>query len=359
MDFVENIGRSYLERKANQVPYQLENTAKKQFFGGDKTEQNPAAGEARGLSHSEGAAVPKNASGSGSSGKDAELARLRKELAAYRLSQGNSKSPSEKAGKGYVEGNNSKPTSKAGKLEALDGRLEKGKMSTKPKKSIQTEKKGPKAANPLVGLVALDGRVEKGQISTRKPSKALAEAKEPRGQRRSSSALAMPKEHSEGKESSFSAGYEAGVSHRASSAASEASSHRPSRDKAPRKAASRGRNSGYDNPSSEEKSSDEESEHGGSVALLHARANYRRRSSLGAVPEIPPLESRPEVVGRGFRPHRSPPGDREVDIIEVIEDSGRGAPRRKQRPREARRRDGDGVVEVGRERGGRTLYQVR
>ncbi|KAL9625985.1 MAG: hypothetical protein Q9164_007966, partial [Protoblastenia rupestris] len=96
---------------------------------------------------------------------------------------------------------------------------------------------------------------------------------------------------------------------------------------------------------------DEESEHGGSAALLHAR----RRSSLASSPQLPPLEKRPEIIGPGFRPHRSPPM-REVGIVEVVEQPTRRAPRVKEVHREAAR-DGKGVVEVRSERGGRTLYK--
>ncbi|KAL9128084.1 MAG: hypothetical protein Q9217_003166 [Psora testacea] len=349
MEYVQNIGQSYLDRKANQAPYQLENIVKKQLTGGNKEAANQAgkvsAQSPAGDAYLEDAVPAKKAPAAGSSEKDAELARLRKELAAYKLDQGNSKASAKSEEKGYGAEEAYKPSSKASKLEALDGRVEKGQISTKPKHSIQHQKKGSKAPNPLTGLEALDGRVEKGQISTRKPSKALAEANGSAGQRYSS---ASPVSTSRGRDkgASTTPGSQAGSARRPSSAASEVSSRRTS----------------YDEPRSftpSRRFDDEESEHGGSAALLHARERYRRRSSLGAVPEIPPLEKRPEVVGHGFRPHRSPP-DRELGIVEVIEEPIRAAPRAREIHREPRRRrDGDEVVEVRKERDGRTLFKVR
>lgn len=58
-------------------------------------------------------------------------------------------------------------------------------------------------------------------------------------------------------------------------------------------------------PSDSITSIDAPSEHGGSAALLHQREKYHRSASRGRVPELPPLEERPECCGPGFVPCRS------------------------------------------------------
>lgn len=70
MDFIENIGERYLIGKANAVPQQLENLAKKQFKGDGASPGKP---------------TPQPTSQS--SGKDKEIEKLRKELAEAKLSR--------------------------------------------------------------------------------------------------------------------------------------------------------------------------------------------------------------------------------------------------------------------------------
>ncbi|KAL9002074.1 MAG: hypothetical protein Q9188_004988 [Gyalolechia gomerana] len=68
MDFVEGIGRQYLQRKANAVPQQLENLAKKQFHdNAAATDSDPATQNV---------------------GKDKEIEKLRRELAETKRGKG-------------------------------------------------------------------------------------------------------------------------------------------------------------------------------------------------------------------------------------------------------------------------------
>lgn len=68
MDFVEGIGRQYLQRKANAVPQQLEDLAKKQFNGDTAaTKSHPATQNV---------------------GKDKEIEKLRRELAETKRGKG-------------------------------------------------------------------------------------------------------------------------------------------------------------------------------------------------------------------------------------------------------------------------------
>lgn len=98
-DFIERVGQSYLERKAFAVPQQLENIAKKQLTGGsekeakakDSTGKKATKEEEEG--EEEAAPTPKkkgNAkmlgqTSSGSSEKDKEIARLKRQLAQSKL----------------------------------------------------------------------------------------------------------------------------------------------------------------------------------------------------------------------------------------------------------------------------------
>ena len=67
MDFIEGIGERYLAGKANAVPQQLENLAKKQFQGNAAPKTEPAAQDV---------------------GKNNEIESLRKQLAEYKLGEG-------------------------------------------------------------------------------------------------------------------------------------------------------------------------------------------------------------------------------------------------------------------------------
>ncbi|KAL9104798.1 MAG: hypothetical protein Q9163_000296 [Psora crenata] len=367
MDFVQNVGQSYLQRKAYQAPYQLENLVKNQFTGGDKGARINA-GQAKGQSpdgqeYHGVAAQPNGTSTIVSSQRDAELVRLGAELAAHKLDPGKSNVSAQTKEKRYPGERVPNPTTKAGTLNALDGRLENGKLSMKPNVSIQPEKKSSKAINPLVALEALDGRLEKGQFSTRKPNKALEEARGSADRRRLSGSSAAVSPLGRDKAASLAASSEASPRRRASSITSDSSSYGVPYSTVPSRNVSHERHAASYSASPETRSSshsrrsiEEKSEHGGSAALLHAREKYRRRSSLGAVPEIPALERRPEVIGQGFRPRRSSQ-NRVVGTVEVIEEPTRRAPRVKEVHKGPRKGD-DRVVEVRRETGGRTLYKV-
>ncbi|KAL9023499.1 MAG: hypothetical protein Q9196_007163 [Gyalolechia fulgens] len=68
MDFVEGIGRQYLQRKANAVPQQLENLARKQFNGDAAGAKSDSAGQ--------------------NAGKDKGIEKLRRELAETKRGKG-------------------------------------------------------------------------------------------------------------------------------------------------------------------------------------------------------------------------------------------------------------------------------
>ena len=73
-NFIESIGERYLERKANAVPQQLENLAKKQFREANHSKQAPTAKAPHLQAHE----------------KDEEIARLRQQLAAFELEKAKS-----------------------------------------------------------------------------------------------------------------------------------------------------------------------------------------------------------------------------------------------------------------------------
>ena len=343
--------------------------------------------------------------------KDAEIANLKKQLESYELDDHHSKhrrsfSASRREYSQSPSKVSRKPSSKAWESDMLDGRIEKGQISRKSKDHSDSPKHASMIGKGAAGLVALDARLEKGGISTRRRDKAFdeVEAVEARKYRRDSNALSseitLQKSARHGRSPARSTHrrrspsrvLEADRSRKYSAAAS--SSALSFGTSPPRSIASHGRSlkggsvrrsslgpssassasgtikgsslrrsSLSRSRSSSETSLDKASEHGGSVALLHQRQRYNRSCSRGRVPEIPPLERRPEIVGGGFRPHRSPV-EKEVGIVEVFEETSRGAPRARQigrrheYERERRAREYRGVVEIGSERGGRTLYKV-
>ncbi len=97
-DFIERVGQSYLERKAFAVPQQLENLAKKQLSGGGEEEakakkstgkatedEGEGEEEEKPTTKKKGSAKPAGQTSSGSSGKDKEIAKLKKQLAQSKL----------------------------------------------------------------------------------------------------------------------------------------------------------------------------------------------------------------------------------------------------------------------------------
>lgn len=53
--------------------------------------------------------------------------------------------------------------------------------------------------------------------------------------------------------------------------------------------------------------------------MLHQREKYHYSASRGRVPELPPLEERPECCGPGFVPHRSRERLEEEDGVGLVE----------------------------------------
>ena len=86
-DFIERVGQSYLERKGFGVPQQLENLAKKQLTGGGEEEakEKKSTGKSTSIGDEKGEGVSQ--ASSGSSQKDKEIAKLKKELAQLKLKE--------------------------------------------------------------------------------------------------------------------------------------------------------------------------------------------------------------------------------------------------------------------------------
>ena len=405
---LQNVGQRYLDQKVYSAPQQIETLVKKQFTGGSGAEKSygtkgSTASQATG--GDDESVLPSKSSMAGSRGKDDEITKLRRELAEYKINGAGNKP----ARGGQRE---AKARSKSEGINALGGRLENGQVSTKAKSRLPSESKTSKAERGIQGLSAMNGRIEKGKISTKSQrhthaggiESAVEKPASREGQSSLSSFRSKPthgSEHAEGSRRASKATSESNFSssHRSranasptrsveSSATSKAPPHhrnrahssptRSTKSSAPSKAPpSRYRQS---SPTRSIKSSapshhpdDLDSlvsyqTHGGSAALLHARERRRRKSELGIVPEIPPLEVRPEFVEGGFMPHRAEARkgrDREgeVAIVEVFEDTGRGRGgtpfvREVGRGGAGREREGMGVVEVRDGGAGRKLFRV-
>lgn len=212
MDFVEGIGRGFLENKARQTPYQLENMVKKQFTGGGEKASKMAK-------DAESVAGP--VSGGQSRSQNSEIAGLRKQLARYRMAdesphgrpereqvyahdqtysepddleptrtrRSNEKQskriredsgvPQKRASledidesRGKKTGEISKPSlkSKKSRIELLDARVEKGKISTKSRRKLKEEsaKKENPSTTPKPTALQEEGKV-RGRKSVNKP----------------------------------------------------------------------------------------------------------------------------------------------------------------------------------------------
>ena len=96
--FIERVGQSYLERKAFAVPQQLENLAKKQLTGGGEEEAKGKKSTGKSISVGDEKGESVSQASSGSSQKDKEIAKLKKELALLKLK--NSKASSGKSASG-------------------------------------------------------------------------------------------------------------------------------------------------------------------------------------------------------------------------------------------------------------------
>ena len=173
-DFIGRVGQSYLERKAFAMPQQLENLAKQQFTGGGEKEANikeSAKGktvedeeegkeEGKRTIKKKGGGKPAGQPSSGSSGKDKEIARLKKELARSRLEK-----PKVSSGKSALG------LKKSGISKASNGQ----------KAVIKQVAKGDKETKELAALEAVEAvggkdekrkeRNGKKEASGRKPAK--------------------------------------------------------------------------------------------------------------------------------------------------------------------------------------------
>ena len=401
---MQNVGQSYLERKAYQAPYQLENLAKKQFVGSDKPKDKVLPLSAAGSqteSHRARSAAPSERSSTVR--KDAEIANLKKQLETYELDKGRSMySRSLSASRGEHSQAPTKASRKSSLVnwdsDILGGRLGKGQIS-KPKRHSESSRQAPQLAKGANRLAVPDTRLEKDGTLTGRKNKTIVEAdgleagKRERERNSAASYRGVHHERSLARSThrgrSPTGASQAETSHKHSAASSSSAHHlgaSPTRSLASHGSTLKGSSARRSSLGSSDASStvkggsvrrsslssshrssmtslDEASEHGGSAALLHQRQRYHRSYSRGHVPELPPLERRPEVIGGGFRPHRSPV-EREVGIVEVFEETPRRAPRARQvgrrREYEAEKqvRDYKEVVEIGSERGGRTLYKV-
>ena len=211
MDFIQNVGQSYLERKAFAAPQMAENMFMKQFKGSDDKKEEEAkakstAASHAGSSHSHShAPTSKKGSTAAMHDKDAEIKSLRKQLDHYSLeeaSQGHHDSDDRDSSVGaksrhvapsYVStSRHHKPSHAETRKRSASERprssgavyLEKGGLSRKksssrkPSSSAARHESG--AAKEAAKLVALDARLEKGGVSTKKKSQAFAEVEEPK-----------------------------------------------------------------------------------------------------------------------------------------------------------------------------------
>ena len=139
-DFIGRVGQSYLERKAFAVPQRLENLAKQQLTGGGEKEAN-IKGSAKGKTvedEEEGkeegkrttkkkdSGKPVGQTSSGSSGKDREIARLKKELARSKLEK-----PKASSGKSALGLKNSEISRASNGQKAFIKQAVKGDKETK------------------------------------------------------------------------------------------------------------------------------------------------------------------------------------------------------------------------------------
>ena len=170
MDFVEQIGERYLMGKANAAPQQLENLVKKQFAGGT---EKPGGGEK--AASAAGAASSEKEVGKGSAEKDAEITKLRAQLAQSKLER---KAQASNAGskKGSTVGKAAKKTQD---LEAL-GTGAGIEMGTGGKKQLEAPKdmKGLKALGAGAAASGSSKARKELESSDRRTSSASRAAKE-------------------------------------------------------------------------------------------------------------------------------------------------------------------------------------
>lgn len=177
MDFVANIGQSYLELKANQVPYMLEGVATKQLKnafnpqkeGSGKGYKAPVA-ETVDESEDARSTAPSRqskASAAASPQKDEEIARLRRQLAQAKVSKSREPSIHSKSGAEKAPASSPPKQSHSGGLGAMSGGIEKGQFVSNARQKARGQLASTRAPKERAGIQALDGRIEKGQISTK------------------------------------------------------------------------------------------------------------------------------------------------------------------------------------------------
>lgn len=342
-DFIERMGESYLERKAFAVPQQLENFAKKQLTGGGEKEatskestgkkatEEDEEEEGEGGEEEEERTTRKKGSGktagrtsSGSSEKDKEIARLKKQLAQSKLDKpkaSSGKSASESKGSGIGRASNGQKafTSKAtkgsketkaiaalGAVGAVGGRHEEKRSKIKSDEKETNSSRLAKEANIV-------------EISPTKRRTSTSQHNEHAGAAKSEHGGGSKSEHGAGSKSEHGGGSKSEHGGHAKSTTSHAA------------AASEGKR---------RPSTVSQSEHG-SMAKSIAPAAVQKHLPVRAER---PREERAIVESRRFR--RNDQNERDLFAVEVEEE----VPRR-------RRKDADGVVEVESSKG-RTLYRV-
>lgn len=177
MDFIGNIGQSYLERKANQVPYMLENAATKQFKNATHPQKEasgkgykPPVAETVDESEDARSATPSKqskASAAASSQQDEEIAKLRRQLAQAKVSKSREPSISGRSGAGRGSASSQPKTTHSEGLGAMSGGIEKGQFVSNARQKARNHSTESKAPKEKIGIENLGGRIEKGQISTK------------------------------------------------------------------------------------------------------------------------------------------------------------------------------------------------
>ena len=124
--FIERVGQSYLERKAFAVPQQLENLAKKQLTGGGEEEAKDKKSTGKSISIGDEKGENVSQASSGSSQKDKEIAKLKKELALLKL-----KNPKASSGKSAFGPKGSSISRASNGQKTLTSKTAKGDKKTK------------------------------------------------------------------------------------------------------------------------------------------------------------------------------------------------------------------------------------
>lgn len=131
--FIERVGQSYFERKAFAVPQQLENLAKKQLIGGGEEEAKDKQSKGKSTSVIDEKGERVSHASSGSSQKDEEIAKLKKELALLKL-----KNPKASSGKSASGLKRSSISRASNGQKTLTSKTAKGDKKTKESAALGT-----------------------------------------------------------------------------------------------------------------------------------------------------------------------------------------------------------------------------